>query len=167
MKQMISSKLILTVGALSALFFTAGCMMPPQGASGGLFGPSPFLKGARQAEPEPVEPVQKLSLDQDADGKTDAENDIKNKPYKYYVISQPAAHDSIWRTDLEDYYGIRMITLGCRTDSREGRYVMAYNEVMIPFLKEKFGENFLSISEEKAKEKLNIRRLDRMRGYRR
>jgi hypothetical protein len=94
------------------------------------------------------------SIVQRTNGKIDAQNDIKEAQYKYYVIGQPMKYDTIWKTMLKKDYGIQLITLGCTPTSEEKKYAEEYNKVIVPFLKEKFGDNILSASEVKAREEL-------------
>lgn len=94
-------------------------------------------------------PPDKMSNPEDAEAS--AQSDLQGGTPKYYVIGQPAAHDQSWRTILKQEYGVELVLLGCVPVPPVSDHASRYNAVVLPELKKKHGEDFLKISEEKAK----------------
>ena len=109
-------------------------------SAGGNTVPAP--KPAAQGEGKPGHPEH---------AEKDAEQDLLGGTPKYFLRGQPAQHDKIWQTILKRDYGVELVLLGCVPVPPVLEHATRYNGIVLPKLKGKHGEEFLKISEEKAK----------------
>ena len=88
----------------------------------------------------------------------DALRDLQAGTPKCHVVGEPAPHFANWKTILKRDYGIELVPCGCKGESD---YVKRYQVTVLPELKKRHGDDFLKISEEKARKEVEAERVSK------